>query len=117
MKEETAMYCNKCGKQLEEGSVFCNACGNRVMSSEDTPREEPRRTYVQNVDEPNVGLNIICFLLPIVGLILYLIYYEKEPRKAAALGKWALIGVAAEFGFGLIMSMMAASAFQSMMYF
>lgn len=45
------------------------------------------------IDESNKGLNIISFLLPIVGAILYLVYHEKEPKKAAALGKWALYGL------------------------
>ena len=49
-------------------------------------------------DEPNKGLNIISFLLPIVGAILYLVYHEKEPKKAAAAGKWALYGL----GFSVI---------------
>ena len=46
----------------------------------------------------NKGLNIISFLLPIVGAILYLVYHEKEPKKAAAAGKWALYGL----GFSVI---------------
>lgn len=42
--------------------------------------------------EPSVGLNIVSFIWPLVGLILYLVYNDKSPRRAKECGKWALIG-------------------------
>jgi len=36
------MYCNKCGKQIEEDSVFCQFCGNRI--TDDTPEPQSEKT-------------------------------------------------------------------------
>lgn len=79
-------YCSHCGKQILDEAVMCPHCGCMVAKP------------VGVCDEPNKGLNIISFLLPVVGAIMYLIYHEKEPKKAAAIGKWALYGV----GFSVI---------------
>lgn len=74
-------FCSHCGKQILKDAVVCPHCGCATESK------------ARVTDEPNKGLNIISFLLPIVGAILYLVYHEKEPKKAAALGKWALYGL------------------------
>lgn len=74
-------FCSHCGKQILKDAVVCPHCGCATESKASV------------TDEPNKGLNIISFLLPIVGAILYLVYHEKEPKKAAALGKWALYGL------------------------
>ena len=74
-------YCSHCGKEIMDEAVMCPHC---CCAVESTPKVN---------DEPNKGLNIISFLLPIVGAIMYFIYHEKEPKKAAAIGKWALYGL------------------------
>ena len=73
-------FCSHCGKELLDEAMICPNCGCQVSSSEP--------------DVSNTGLNIVSFLLPFVGLILYIIYHEKKPIKAKAIGKWALIGLA-----------------------
>lgn len=72
-------YCVHCGKELLDDAVVCPNCGCPVPS--------------QPKDEPDKVLNIIAFLLPIVGLILYLVYHDKAPVKAGMIGRWALLGV------------------------
>ena len=44
-------------------------------------------------DLPSTGLNILSFLIPLVGLILYIIEKDKSPIKAKSAGKSALWGV------------------------
>lgn len=44
-------------------------------------------------DQPSVGLNILSFLIPLVGLIIYLTERDRSPRKATSAGKAALWGV------------------------
>ncbi len=44
-------------------------------------------------DVPSVGLNILAFFIPLVGLILYLIWKDQYPKKAKSVGKTALIAV------------------------
>lgn len=72
-------YCSHCGKPLLDEAVICPNCG--------CPVKEPIN------DMPNRGLNIISFLFPVVGAIMYFVLHEKEPTKAAAIGKWALYGL------------------------
>lgn len=49
---------------------------------------------MQNQDQNSTGLNVLSFLIPLIGLILYLVYQKEQPIKAAGIGKWALIGFA-----------------------
>lgn len=38
------MYCNNCGKQIDEDSIFCQFCGNKVAESNIEPKEtEPSK--------------------------------------------------------------------------
>lgn len=73
-------YCNHCGKEIDEKAVVCVHCGCAVGGV--NPVE----------DVPSTGLNVLGFLFPLVGLILYLVNMEKAPKKAAAIGKCSLIG-------------------------
>ena len=80
-------YCAVCGKEIVSQAVICPHCGSAVSNP------------VNEVDIPSAGLNILSFLLPIIGLILYIVYQGKTPNKAKAIGKWALIG----FVVGLVL--------------
>lgn len=51
-------------------------------------------------DTPSTGLNVLSFLFPLVGLILYLVFLDKTPIKARSIGKSALIG----FIIGVVLS-------------
>ena len=73
-------YCSKCGEELLEEAVICPHCGCRVGN------------FSLKDDPPSTGLNVLAFLLPLVGLILFIVYSDKEPAKAKAIGKWSLIG-------------------------
>jgi len=89
------MFCNNCGKQIDDNAVICVHCGvstkNRTSSNE------------SNVDG-SIGclLGGLCFLIPIVGLILYLVWNGTMPMKAKEAGKWALIGVGVTIAFYVI---------------
>lgn len=81
-------YCSHCGKELMDEAVICPYCGYGVKGSSAVD------------DTPSTGLNIISFLFPLIGLILYIVYNEKAPEKAKEIGKWAIIG----FVVGLVFS-------------
>lgn len=76
-------YCQQCGSQLVDQAVVCPNCGCAV--------QEPIN---QQEDKPSTGLNILAFLFPLVGLILYLCFQKTTPVRAKAIGKWALDGFA-----------------------
>ena len=74
-------YCSQCGKELVDEAVVCPNCGCAVQAPVN-PQE----------DKPSTGLNILAFLFPLVGLILFLCFQKTTPVRAKAIGKWALIG-------------------------
>ena len=76
-------YCQQCGSQLVDQAVVCPNCGCTV--------QEPIN---QQEDKPSTGLNVLAFLFPLVGLILYLCFQKTTPVRAKAIGKWALDGFA-----------------------
>lgn len=73
------MNCSNCGQEINPQAVVCVHCGVRVQQANAT-------------DGTIGGLGIICFLFPIVGLILYLVWKDTMPNKALGAGKAALWG-------------------------
>ena len=89
---EQAGYCIDCGSELPDGANFCPQCG---FKNEDMqiPQSRERIVYVgHQMDEPNSGLAFLSFLLPIVGLILWLTWKDSHPLKAGSCGKGAAWG-------------------------
>lgn len=77
------MYCKNCGRSVDYTSSYCNNCGARIDNKPNADVSE---------DNSNLGFAILGFFIPIVGLILFLIYEEKKPKRAKSAGKGALIG-------------------------
>ena len=83
MKRGIGMYCKYCGKIIDDDSKYCVNCGNNMNN--DNSGTVP-------VDAPSKGFAILGFFIPIIGLILYLVYERKQPKRAKSAGKGALIG-------------------------
>ena len=77
------MYCKFCGKAVGDHDSFCGNCGAKL---DNAPTEN------SSEDSSSLGFAILGFFIPIVGLILYLVYEEKQPKLAKSAGKGALIG-------------------------
>lgn len=77
------MYCKNCGRTVDDTSSYCNNCGARIDNKPNADVSE---------DNSNLGFAILGFFIPIVGLIIFLIYEEKKPKRAKSAGKGALIG-------------------------
>ena len=99
-KERKMKYCSHCGKEIFDEAVICPNCGCAVGVSD--------LKSITRKDTPSAGLNILSFFIPIVGLILYLVLKDEEPKKANAVGKWALIGVGVGLGLWIIIIIMSA---------
>lgn len=78
------MYCKNCGRNVDDTSLYCNNCGARIDNKSDANVSE---------DSSSFGFAILGFFIPIVGLILFLIYEGKKPKRAKSAGKGALIGL------------------------
>ena len=85
-------YCKHCGTKLEDKEIICFNCGKSIATT----------TY--SSDEPSGWFAVIGFLLPIIGLILYLTHKDTHPMKAHSAGKWALIS----FIISIILSMIGS---------
>lgn len=80
--------CTGCGSDLAADAVFCSKCGTPVNGV-------PMNSNISvEKDTISVSLCALAFLIPLLGLILFCVYHNKTPRKAAAIGRWALIRVA-----------------------
>lgn len=78
------MYCSNCGNKLNGNEDVCLKCGVMVNK---------RTNSSNNVeDKPLVILNILSFINPVVGLILYLSMKKSTPNRAKKCGKYAIIG-------------------------
>lgn len=88
-------YCQQCGSQLVDQAVVCPNCGCTV--------QEPIN---QQEDKPSTGLNILAFLFPLVGLILFLCFQKTTPVRAKAIGKWALDGFAVSAALSILVGIL-----------
>lgn len=70
------MYCANCGKKLKDN----NRC------------EDCYPSPAQNDDNGNLWWAILGFLFPLVGLILYIVWFSSKPNNASAAGIGAIIG-------------------------
>lgn len=102
------MYCKNCGRTVDDTSSYCNNCGARIDNKPNADASE---------DNSNLGFAIFGFFIPIVGLILFLIYEEKKPKRAKSAVKGALIGFITEIVLAIILVILyvvfAASLFNN----
>jgi len=80
------------------------------MNENNLPVEEEK--VDENFDTNSRGLNILSFILPIVGLIMYAVKFRTEPSKARGIIIWTGMGVllniviTAVFGHNLLDSLL-----------
>lgn len=97
------IHCPECGAEISDQALACPKCGNpvpRMSQTPQAPQAAPATAPATEQDVPNVGLNVLSFLIPLAGLILYLTSKDATPLKAKACGKWAIRGLI----FGIIIS-------------
>lgn len=56
------------------------------------PKVEQPTSHAEIVDKPSFWFNVLCFFIPIVGLILFITTKKDRPRRAKAMGISALVG-------------------------
>lgn len=105
------MYCKNCGRIVDDTSSYCNNCGARIDNKPNADASE---------DSLSLGFAIFGFFIPIVGLILFLIYEEKKPKRAKSAVKGALIGFITEIVLAIILVILyvvfAASLFNNIFF-
>ena len=86
-------FCQSCGANVGE-SVFCPHCGYSINGQLPAYAQPPVQYILKPMtpDAPSKGIAWLSFFFPLVGLILYLVYHDTKPKKAASAGKGALWG-------------------------
>lgn len=80
------MYCSHCGNEVLDKAVVCPKCGCAIGNC--------NQAKCNNVEEdrPSGGLNVLGFFVPVAGLVLFCVMYNRTPRKAKQIGAFALGG-------------------------
>ena len=81
-------FCSHCGKKIHVDAQICPYCGCRVNGPSINKTGNPN-------DSGSIGYAILGFFIPLVGLILFLVWKDNQPRNAKSAGKGALFGVLA----------------------
>ena len=77
-------YCKVCGAKLNDNAVICIRCGSKAEKAYTVNKEDKR----------DFGWAILGFILPpIIGFILYLVWKDKLPLRAASIGIGTLVGI------------------------
>lgn len=88
------MFCQKCGKEINDEAVICIHCGCAVNSKPNTYK------IANEDDKKSVGLNVLSFFIPLFGWIYGGINHKTYPIKAKGCIVSAFIG----FGVSLLCS-------------
>lgn len=99
-----AVICPDCGTSYHKACwEKAGGCVTFACPSKPRVQTQTQQSYQQpEPDIPSTGLNVLSLFFPVVGLILYIVYADKAPKKAKAIGKFALIGVAIEVVGGIL---------------
>ncbi len=91
------MFCTHCGGQVDDKASICIHCGCLV-----TPLASAAPVSPKEEDGPSTAYAVIGFLIPLAGLILFLVNERKYPRKAKSAGKGALWGFLAGVALSIL---------------
>lgn len=85
-------YCTNCGTELENGAHKCPFCG---LPQNPTPNNMiyTSDSNSKNDDTGSLLYGFIGCCVPIVGLVLFLVWKDTQPKNAKAAGIGALISV------------------------
>lgn len=98
-------YCQKCGNEISDYARKCEHCGAEV-------KVETYSGGTNSNDTGNFGWSLLGFCIPIVGLLLFLVWKDEQPKNAKAAGKGALTSVVLYVLFYVIIILFAGlSAF------
>lgn len=91
-------FCRNCGAEIHDEAVVCVNCGVAVEKSNAAKPD----------DRKSGGFAFLCFLFPVLGLILYLVWHEDYPLKAKSCAKGAIVGVVLGIIGGIIGGVLGA---------
>ena len=113
--DDSTLFCPNCGSAMSQttnnngfnsgfgnaGGAFNagfganNGAGNNGFNPYTTPPQETRG------HRRNAGFAVISFLFPIVGIILYFVWRNEDPKSARRMLSWGIAG----FVLGLVLNL------------
>ena len=89
------MNCINCGAELEKNVKTCPACGKEVECSE-APASDVAETVTEAPKKKGIAFGYLFagMLLPMLGLVLFILDKNVFPDKARSAGIGAIIGCA-----------------------
>ena len=84
-------YCSRCGNQIMDDAVICVHCGCAV------------KRIILPVDRISIGLCILSFFIPLVGIIYWPLKHAETPKKATACGLSAIASWVLSIAFFVFM--------------
>lgn len=124
------MICKNCGTIInDESSRFCPNCGAPLEVQGQEPgyqnggyQQPPvyqQPYYQQPAPEDRGGClwGGLGFLIPLAGLILYLVWRTERPNTAKACGVGALVGVIIWVVFSVLWAVLSAVVFTTVPYY
>lgn len=89
-------FCQHCGREVHQDAVVCLHCGRSLQSTY-------RNSTLSSIrDEGGFLWGLLGFLVPVAGLIIYLVWKEERPNNAKAAGIGALVNVGLSIGVLII---------------
>lgn len=104
-----SMYCKNCGEFVPKNREECPFCGSKdlyveekqVETNKKEEKEVKQAKPVQQVqryddyrnDYSSFGISLVCFLVPFAALILYMVWKDEYPLKAASASRGGLIAL------------------------
>lgn len=114
MKGECDMYCYKCGNQVDENAKFCPNCGTQLNNQQTSHNYEPiyqeSSSYVKEDDAPSFLFALLSFVIPVVGLVLFILWNKEYPQKAKSCLKGFVANIILDFVMGCCVMAAAGNA-------
>jgi hypothetical protein len=115
------MFCPNCGAQNSDTATFCSSCGTALKPSATADRPVVERPAFGQPVPPaggltpandngvNIGLGILAFCLPIVGVVLFFVWRDERPKTARQIIMISAVSFGLSLLFYLASSMTAAA--------
>ena len=93
------MYCKNCGGEVDENDYTCQHCGVRIRDAKTSLYENTNTTQDGKTknDSSSIGLWIFSFLFPLLGIVLWIVFSDDRPKRAASCSSGAFYGFFALF--------------------
>lgn len=92
------MFCQNCGKEIDEKAIVCPNCGVATGKN------------LQTSDNGGFGWGLLGFCMPVVGLVLFLVWKDSKPKTSKTSGIGALVSVGLIILFYVVLFIIGLSA-------